>query len=120
MQTEVNIETITRQLDGAKAAQKKLAALERLAKNKDFKELVLQDYCINESARLVHASIDPTFDTENQKKFLVMAQACGGIILWLAAQETLLNTQAGQISDLEAMLEEMRLENQQAAEDSED
>lgn len=119
MQTEVNIESVTRQLDGAKAAQKKLAAMERLAKNKDFKELVLQDYCINESARLVHASIAPNFSAEDQKKFLVMAQACGGILLWMTAQETLLNTQANQISELEAMLEEMRLEDQQAAEDSE-
>ncbi|QYW01841.1 hypothetical protein CPT_Piffle_076 [Stenotrophomonas phage Piffle] len=120
MQTEVNIESLTRQLDGAKAAQKKLAAMERLFKNKDFKELILQDYCINEAARLVHASLSPSFDTENQKKFLTMAQACGGILLWAEAQETLLNTQVRQIPDIEEALEEARQEDQGAAEDSED
>ncbi|QEG09298.1 hypothetical protein HYP93_gp59 [Stenotrophomonas phage Pokken] len=119
MQTEVNIESLTRQLDGAKTAAKKLAAMERLFKNKDFKELILQDYCINEASRLIHASINPQFDAENQRKFVVMAQACGGILLWATAQESMLATQAGQIAEIEEALEELRQEDQGAAEDSE-
>lgn len=119
MQTEVNIQNLNRQLDGAKAAVKKLASMERLFKNKDFKELILQEYCMNEAARLVHASIDPQFSPDDQKKFLVMAQACGGILLWAAAQETLLNTQANDLQNIEQALEDLRQEDQDADEGDE-
>lgn len=108
MQTEVNIANLTHQLEGAKADREKLRKLERLCKNRDFKELILEDYCVQEAARLVHASIDPAHAASEQAKFLTMAQAAGGIILYLRAQERLLTTSANSISNIEQELEIVR------------
>lgn len=117
MQTEVNTESLTAQLKAAKDAKDKLAKLERLCKNRDFKELIIEDYCTNEAARLVQASIDPAHAPDEQKKFLTMAQATGGILLFIRAQERLLTTQVNSIPAVEQALEDMRLEEEQHDDD---
>lgn len=108
MQTEVTIAALNKQLDGAKEAQKKLERLERLCKNRDFKELILDDYCIQECARLVHMSISPGQDAESRAKFLAMGQATGGVLHYLRAQENLLGTAVASIPDLEVQLQDLR------------
>lgn len=119
MQTEVTIEALTNQLNGAKEAQKKLEKLTRLCKNKDFKDLILEDYCVQEAARLLHMSIHPSQSNEERAKFLVMAQATGGVLMYIHAQEQLLNRDISTISDIEDQLDQLRAQPEQA-DDEED
>lgn len=115
--TEVAINNLTFQLEGAKEAREKLKKLERLCKNRDFKELILEDYCIQEAARLVHSSIDPRHSQAEQDKFLRMAQACGGVQLFIYAQERLLATSANSIQGIEDELDRARAESGDEDED---
>lgn len=112
MQTEVTIEALTNQLNAAKDAERKLAQLTRLCKNKDFKELILEEYCVQECARLVGMSIHPSQSPVEQEKFMTMAKATAGIKLFIHAQEQMLNSQIRSIENIEQELESARQEDQ--------
>ncbi|UZV39854.1 hypothetical protein [Xanthomonas virus PB119] len=111
-QIEVNIDALTGQLNAAKDAQRKLERLQRLCKNKDFRELILEEYCVQECARLTHMSIHPSQSSEERAKFLVMAQATGGVKLFIHAQEQMLASQINSIPKIEQELESARHEEQ--------
>lgn len=121
MQSEITVQALTNQLNDAKQAKVKLERLRRLCKNKDFKELILEEYGVQEAARLIKMSIHPSQNLEERAKWVSMAQACGGVEMFIFAQEALLNAQINTIDQLESELESARQEDQDAVEsDDED
>ncbi|AVO23159.1 hypothetical protein RIVERRIDER_78 [Xanthomonas phage RiverRider] len=111
MQTEVTTEALVRQLNSAKEAKLKLEKLQRLCQNRDFKELILTDYAKNECARLVQMSIHPGQSLDDQAKYLKMAQATGGIEMYILAQERMLTNEINNIAQLEEEIELSRQED---------
>lgn len=49
----------------------------KLAENKDFKELVLDGYLVNEASRLARLSADFTLDPQVRSEVMLMVQAIG-------------------------------------------
>jgi hypothetical protein len=60
--------------------------LSRLNQNVDFKSAILQEYFINDSARMVHLSADPSLTPLQRTDALNMAQAAGHLKRWLSMQ----------------------------------
>ena len=52
-------------------------ACKRLLTNKDFKDLILTEFCLNECARYTHTSIDFNLPTEVREDALAFAQSSG-------------------------------------------
>jgi hypothetical protein len=93
---------------------KELSALRdaavRLHSNPDFKKLILDKFMVQECARYAHTSADPSMSAESRQDALAMAQASGHLKRYLSVVVQMGNGAAGQISDLEARIEEARIE----------
>jgi len=48
---------------------------ERLARNMDFRKIILEGFCRDDAARYVQESADPSLSAENRADALNMAQA---------------------------------------------
>jgi hypothetical protein len=55
-----------------------------LEKNREFKKLILEEFCEKECARFVRMSTDPGLSPENRADALAMAQAPGFLRRWLS------------------------------------
>jgi len=82
----------------------------RLAKNHDFRTLILDGFCMTEAARYVQASADPALDPASRQDALNLAQASGHLKRFLSVI-----VQAGVVAernmpDLEDKLAEERAE----------
>lgn len=85
-------------------------AAERLSLNPDFKALVLDGYFVEEAARLVHLSSDPTIP-ENIRDVVVRDLAGPGAFKrYMTAMVQMGNMAANEIEDHRETLEELREE----------
>ena len=82
----------------------------KLAKNKDFRDLIMEEFCVQECARYAQASGDPSLDKEARADSLGMAQAAGHLRRWLQVVCQLGNTAEGTKRDLEEAIAEARAE----------
>lgn len=57
----------------------------RLVNNKDFKEIIENQFCLLECARLAQASADPNLSAQDRELALSMAQAAGHLRRFLQA-----------------------------------
>ena len=80
---ELRIASLERQVLGEKEAQARMEAVQRLCKNKDFKKIILQDFCVTDCARYACESADPLLNEAQRADALAMAQAAGHLKRYL-------------------------------------
>ena len=80
---------------------------QKLAENPAFKELILDEFCTKEAARLVHMSADPLMSQEQRADSLAMAQAGGHLRRYLSMQIRMANVAEHEISQVEKALQEL-------------
>ena len=101
-------------LEGQLADQKTLVemrdAVQRLVKNRDFKKVILDSFCLTEAARYVQESADPLLPAANRADALAMAQASGHLKRFLTVVIAMGNAAANQQSALEREIDEARAE----------
>lgn len=82
----------------------------RLFKNRDFKNLIIEEFCTAEAARLVHQSADPAIKPEMRADALAMAQAGGHLRRYLSLLITMADNAEAAVPELEEVLAEARAE----------
>lgn len=82
----------------------------RLSQNSDFRKLILEDFCVTDTARLVGQSADPALDALQRADALNMAQASGHLKRYLSMMVTMGNTAARDIPAVEEALVDARNE----------
>ena len=82
----------------------------RLYDNPDFRKLIVKGYLLEDCARFVHQSGDPSLDLQGRADALAMAQACGHLKRYLSAQIQMGYVATNSIQDMENVLEELRAE----------
>lgn len=102
------IAEIQQQLDNAKEVVEQKNKIERLMRNHDFKDLIVDGFMRDESARLVGLSADPSLDAKDQRDCLSMAQAGGHLKRYVNVMIQQGYTAEREIPNIEAALEEMR------------
>lgn len=91
----------------------------KLSSNRDFRKLILEDFCTVEAARLVHQSCDPALDPLMRADALNMAQAGGHLKRYLSMMIRMGDSAEKSIADLEDHLTQARAEEDAQDEDQE-
>lgn len=103
------------QLEDAKIlAARRLAAL-RLAENRDFRDLILEDYLVKEAARCIQAAGDDKLTPQQRADLVEMGKATGYLKRFLHAITTMGGTAENDIPALEEAIAEARLEEDNLA-----
>jgi hypothetical protein len=89
----------------------------KLAGNREFRKLILEDFCVTEAARLVQMSSDPALSAEQRADALSMAQATGHLKRYLSMMVQMGNTAARDLISLEESLTEARAEEETTTEE---
>lgn len=98
------------QLEQAKRMVERRNKVQKLTKNREFKDVILDYYMVEECARYVHTSADPALKPENRADALGMAQAAGHLKRFLNVVEQMGNHAESQIPALEQAIDEVRSE----------
>ena len=88
-------------LKAAQAFQKRVSAL---VNTREFKEIIIDGFCRDNVARLVHQTADPALSAEQRADALSMAQAGGHLLRWLSVGETQSEIIGREIAELEEAL----------------
>lgn len=98
------------QRDHARKAMERREAVERLMRNKDFKDIIVDGFCRDECARYVQESGDPLLEPAQREDALNMAQASGHLRRFLSLIYTMGNQAEGSLVSVEEELEAARAE----------
>ena len=101
---------LERQLEEYKKVVERRDLAKKLYNNREFKKIILDDFCITECARYAQSSGDPPLTTEQRADALAMAQAAGHLRRYLSVTVQMGNSVEGQIADLEQAILEARQE----------
>lgn len=95
------VSQLENQLAGTKAliARRDLAL--RLSENADFKELILNQFCVQECARYAQVSGDPAVSDRDRADSLAMSQAAGHLRRYLSVCVQMGNVAARDVEELE-------------------
>jgi hypothetical protein len=105
-----DVRQLEQQITNAKELIERRDKAIRLGQVPLFRELILDEFCTKEAARLVHMSADPAMSQEQRADALAMAQAGGHLRRYLSIM-CRMGDQAGEdLVDIEQALEEARLE----------
>lgn len=86
----------------------------KLAENREFKKLILEEFCVQECARYAQASGDFALSAENRSDALAFAQAAGHIRKWLSVKVQQGNSAARDMEALDEAIEAARQEEEAA------
>jgi hypothetical protein len=111
--SEVTSIQLEDQLQAARKANDLLTQHDRLLNNKDFREVILTEFLVNEAARYVQLSQDPALTDKNQEDSLNIAVATGHVKRWLAVRRQMLQHQVNSVPQLESELDALRAEEAQ-------
>lgn len=111
---------LEQQLKNAKqlVEQRRLAL--RLSQNRDFRKLILEEFCEKEAARYVQNSANPALGADERADSLAIAQASGHLKRWLSVQVQMGAHAEREIEDLETALEQARADEDADPVDLED
>lgn len=102
------------QMEAQKENAKELVRLRdlalKLASNREFRLLILDQWMKTEAARYVQLSADPSLKDGERADALAMAQATGHLKRWLSVTVKMGNIAADEIKDLDEAIEEARAE----------
>lgn len=82
----------------------------KLSRNPEFKQLILQEFCINECARYAQSSGDPALNAEQRADALALAQSAGHLRRWLSVIVTMGNNAERAMPELDDAIEQARQE----------
>lgn len=83
----------------------------KLESNRDFKKLILEDFCVAECARYAQASADPQLNADQRADALALAQASGHLRRYLSVIVQMGNRAAADIVEAQEAIAEARREN---------
>jgi len=104
------IESLEAQKESLKVRVEMKGLVEKLMSNREFKKVVLDEFCTKEAARYVQASVNPILSPTQQADALGIAQATGHFRSWLQTQINLGNQAIKEIRDTDAEIEDLRAE----------
>ena len=87
----------------------------RLYKNKDFRSLIMDGFCLHDAARYAQESGDPLLTPEQRADALNMAQASGHLRRWLSLCVQMGAHAEREMSNIEEALNEARAEERESA-----
>lgn len=105
-----NVQALEGQLATTKELIERRNLALRLSNNRDFRKLILDDFCLKEAARLVAESADPALNERERADALAMAQAGGHLRRFLSATFQMGAVAERDISEIEEALAEARAE----------
>jgi hypothetical protein len=82
----------------------------KLEMNRDFKKLILEEFCVNECARYAHLSADPNLNAQQRADAIGMAQAAGHLRRYLSTILLMGDRAEKDIKDNQEAIEEARQE----------
>lgn len=103
---------LEQQLVEAKELVERRQMAMRLAKNADFRKLIMDSYCGTEAARLVQLSADPVLSDREKADALNMAQATGHFKRFMSMAIQMGAHAEGDMTNLEESIAEARVEEQ--------
>jgi CHAT domain-containing protein len=109
----MSVAALNTQLTEMKAMAERGRMAERLASNREFKKLILEEFLVQETARMIHLSTDPRLSVQDRADALQMAQASGQLKRFLQMTMQMGETALNTIPDLEEALEDARAEEEQ-------
>lgn len=83
----------------------------KLNENRDFRKLILEQFCVQECAKYAQESADPSLRPESRADALALAQAPGHLRRWLSVCVQMGNRAEHEIDDTRKAIEEL---NQQS------
>lgn len=104
------VQNLEQQRSNAKQLIDQREAVLRLANNPDFKNIVMEKFCVQECARYAHASADPAIAKEGREDAMAMAQASGHLRRFLSVVITMGNNAENSMKDLDEALANARAE----------
>lgn len=107
------VENLESQKKDLKEIIDRSAAADRLSRNKDFRNLILEEFCVKEAARYVQLSADPARTQEERQDALNIAQASGHLKRYLSVIFRMGESAERAMEELENALEEARFEEAQ-------
>lgn len=107
MSTVYNLEQQKRDFQTA-IENRKIAT--RLVNNRDFKKLILEEFCVQECARYAQTSADPNLDAASRADALALAQAAGHLRRYLNVVDRMGYHAETSMAELELELTEARAE----------
>lgn len=105
-----DVTALEQQLDGAKKLLDFRRMALKLSQNREFKKLILEEFCVNEAARYVQNSANPALGAEERADSLGIAQASGHLKRWLSVTVQMGARAEHEILELEEALAEARAE----------
>lgn len=109
------VKALEQQLTDAKAISEEGQRAQRLARNPDFRKLIIEGFMRDDAARFVQLSEDPALGENERQDALRMAQASGHLKRFLSMTIRMGQTAEGQISDIDDALVEAQAEEDEAA-----
>lgn len=91
----------------------------KLSSNRDFRKLILEDFCTTEAARLVSQSADPALNPLQRADALNMAQAAGHLKRYLSMMIMMGDNAENSVGSLEDALAQARADEDVEIEDQE-
>ena len=82
----------------------------KLEKNREFKKLILDEFCVNECARYAQASADPSLKADERADALALAQASGHLRRYLSVVVQMGNQAESEINQTKEAIEQARVE----------
>ena len=104
------VEALERQLEDTKGLQRRREQAERLSRNPDFRDLIIDGFCLKDAARFAQESGDPALPAEQRADCLAMAQASGHLKRFLSMQIQMGAVAGRNIEALEEAIAEARAE----------
>lgn len=99
--------------DGKLHVERKDLAL-KLYNNREFKKLILEEFCVNECARYAQMSADPTLSPVDQANALAIAQSAGHLRRFLSVMVQMGTYAENNRESIEQAIAEARVEEQGA------
>lgn len=107
-----SVSELENQLEGTKAHIERRKMALRLKNNRDFKKLILEEFCIQECARYVHTAGDPNISQASRDDALAVAMAAGHLRRYLHAVDMLGKRAESEAHSIEEALEEARADGE--------
>lgn len=111
---------LEKQLEDAKELSRRREMALRLAENRDFRELILDEYLVREAARCIQAAGDDKLTPQVRLDMVDMGKATGYLKRFLHAITTMGGTAENDIVPLEEAIADARLEEDRNAIDGGD
>lgn len=105
----VTITQLEQQIEQNKALVERRDLALKLSENRTFRKLILEEFCTNECAKFVQASVNPNLPADNRAQSLAMAQAAGYLRQFLSVCVVMGNQAANSIGQAQEQIEDIRI-----------